>query len=438
MVQFPRYESYKDSGIEWLGEIPSHWNTKELKYIVDINLSNVDKNIYSYEQDVYLCNYLDVYNNDYISSEITFSKGSAKIEEVEKFSLVAGDILITKDSEDYNDIAIPALVTENLRDVLCGYHLAILRNNKSRIYSPYLFFFLRSTIVSSYFSCRANGITRYGISSGTIKNINTILPTVTEQRRIANFLDKKTAEIDEAIAKKQKLIELLQEQKAILINRAVTKGLNPNVPMRDSGIEWIGEVPEHWETKKLKYIFAEKDERSKDGSEILLSLRMVEGLIPHNDVSDKPIQCTDIIGYKKIRSGQLVMNRMRAALGLFDIAEVDGVVSPDYAIFDIIIECDSRFFLYLFRTSAMKDIFFIHSKGLGDGTAGFLRLYSDRFGTLKVPLPPLKEQERIVKRIQQIEQYFTSTLSKIQIQMNQFEELKTIIISNAVTGKVKI
>lgn len=198
---------------------------------------------------------------------------------------------------------------------------------------------------------------------------NYIIPLVAEceQTRIAAFLDEKTAEIDDAIGKKQRLIELLQEQKAILINRAVTRGIDPGAPLRESGVEWIGEIPAHWDVKRLKYMFAEVNSRTTTGEETLLSLRMYEGLVPHDEVSDKPIPDADLVDYKHVHPGQLVMNRMRAAIGLFAVANRGGLVSPDYAIFDIIDDVDPNYYLHLFKTSVMGSIFRLESKGLGTG-----------------------------------------------------------------------
>ena len=433
MTQFPRYESYKDSGIDWLGEIPSHWKifvTKRLSNRIQAG-STPPTSATKYYED----------GNISWFSPASFTSDLVLKNPVKFLSLSAIEDGVARIFESGTTMVVGIGVTIGK----VGYinHSASCNQQITGIT------FYLNCVVPKFgaYHIKALEVVMRGIApSATLPILDQqkigylpfCLPPISEQQKIVEFLERKIAEIDEAIAKKQKLIELLQEQKAILINRSVTKGLNPNVKMRDRGIEWIGEIPEHWETRRLKYIFAETDKRSENGTEILLSLRMIEGLISHNDVSDKPIQSKDLIGYKKIKSGQLVMNRMRATLGLFAIAEIDGLVSPDYAIFDIVTECFPTFFLYLFRTSIMKDTFFINSKGLGDGTAGFLRLYSDRFGILKVPFPPLEEQKLRVNHIQNIEKNFTITLRTVRNQIQKLQELKQVRISNAVTGKIKI
>jgi type I restriction enzyme S subunit len=230
----PRYEAYKDSGVEWLGEIPAHWEEKRLKFVFEMRVSNVDKNIINLEKPVKLCNYVDVYKNNYITESISFMEVTATAEEIERFRIRKGDVLITKDSEDWSDIGVPALVKHEEPYLLCGYHLAILRAD-SQVAGAFLFWALLAQYNRTQFSVKANGVTRYGISHGSIKNIWLVLPPINEQTTISAFLDRKTAKIDQAIAIKEKQISLLKERKQILIQNAVTRGLDPDAPMRDSG-----------------------------------------------------------------------------------------------------------------------------------------------------------------------------------------------------------
>ena len=219
-MAFPRYESYKDSGVEWLGEIPSHWNFRRLKHIAKVRLSNVDKHSRVNELPVKLCNYTDVYYKSFITNEINFMEATATEEQIHNFSLETDDVLITKDSESFDDIAVPAYVPQTLQNVICGYHLAHIK--PIHIEGSYLFRSFQAEDISSQFRIAANGITRFGISKSAINDAIFLIPPIAEQRRIVEFLDRYTDEIDRVIAQKQRLIELLKEQKAILISEAVT------------------------------------------------------------------------------------------------------------------------------------------------------------------------------------------------------------------------
>ncbi|HET8657264.1 MAG TPA: restriction endonuclease subunit S, partial [Longimicrobiaceae bacterium] len=252
-----RYPEYKDSEVEWanaLSPLPEGWHLVRLKYIAEITNSNVDKKTYEDGIPVRLCNYTDVYYREFITSDLDLMRATATEAEIERFSLRPGDVIITKDSEAWDDIAIPAVVTEELHGVVCGYHLAILRPRSGMVDGRFLFRALQSSGVREQFHVSAKGITRYGLSQHHIEDALIPVPPLGEQRRLADFLDRKTARIDTLIQKKQALIDLLREQRTALINRAVTRGLDPDVPMKDSGIEWLGSMPAHWEVKRVGYL----------------------------------------------------------------------------------------------------------------------------------------------------------------------------------------
>ena len=250
----PGYPAYKDSGVAWLGEIPSHWEVRRLKYLSSISFSNVDKHTFEDEKPVYLCNYTDVYHNDYITPEFEFMKASASPDEIRKFALKRGDVIVTKDSETWKDIAVPAYITSDFEEVLCGYHLALIRPNSTLIDGVYLFRSLLASQINTQFKVAANGVTRYGLGKYWLDNALFLVPPLPEQRAIAAFLDERTAALDAAIAEYHRLSALLQEHRAALISRAVTQGLDPDAPRKDSGIAWLGEIPSHWETKPLRAI----------------------------------------------------------------------------------------------------------------------------------------------------------------------------------------
>ena len=211
----------KDSGIEWLGEVPEHWEAKKLKFVASVQPSNVDKKSKENEKEVLLCNYTDVYYNEEITADLSLMKATASDIQIRKFTLKSGDTIITKDSEDPNDIAVPAYVPQDLEGVVCGYHLALLRPGKGTC-GWYLKRVMDTQYARSVFATRANGITRYGLGTYAISNFIIPLPPLEEQNQIAAFLDKETTKINTLIEKCETAIELLKERRPALISAAVT------------------------------------------------------------------------------------------------------------------------------------------------------------------------------------------------------------------------
>ena len=211
----------KDSGVAWLGQVPAHWEVKRLKTNADIIPSNIDKKSYDDELPIQLCNYTDVYYNDIIVPEMPFMQATASQEQIHKFSLKAGDIIVTKDSETADDIAIPAYVPQTIPNVVCGYHLALIRITNG-IIGKYLFYYFLSVQAKSYFETRANGLTRVGLGQAAIGNLPLPLPPLAEQQAIAVFLDRECARIDALISKAEQAIVLLRERRSALIAAAVT------------------------------------------------------------------------------------------------------------------------------------------------------------------------------------------------------------------------
>ena len=174
------------SGVEWIGEIPKDWEVNRLKHVAEILPSNVDKHIYPDEIQVRLCNYTDVYYNDYITVDSVLKKGSCKEREFTKFALRKGDVIITKDSETPDDIGVPTYVKDDLENVVCGYHLTMVRS--LACHGEFIFRFIQSDRTRRYFELESNGITRYGLGKASIENLFLPIPTDSEQRQIANFL----------------------------------------------------------------------------------------------------------------------------------------------------------------------------------------------------------------------------------------------------------
>ena len=215
----------KPSGVEWLGDVPAHWEVRRLRTVAEMRVSNVDKHTREDEFPVRLCNYVDVYKNDRITQAMTFMSATASRDEIERFQLKRHDVLITKDSEAWDDIGVPSLVTESADDLLSGYHLALLRPFQE-ILGAYLARTLENKGVAYQFHVRANGVTRYGMTHTGIQSVRIPLPPLLEQAAIVEHLDKATAGIDAAIARARRQIELVQEYRTRLISDVVTGKLD--------------------------------------------------------------------------------------------------------------------------------------------------------------------------------------------------------------------
>ena len=212
----------KPSGVEWLGDVPEHWEIRRFRTLSMMRVSNVDKHSKENEKSIRLCNYVDVYKNDHISKDMEFMRATATPDEIDRFQLKIDDVLITKDSETPYDIGVPALVVQTSDDLISGYHLALLRPFKNLLCGSYLFYTLNNQLIAYQFHVEAKGVTRYGLSHNAIKSVWIPLPPLPEQTAIANYLDKKTADIDATINRANRQIELMQEYRTRLISDVVT------------------------------------------------------------------------------------------------------------------------------------------------------------------------------------------------------------------------
>ncbi len=212
----------KPSGVEWIGEIPEHWDARRLRTLAAVRASGVDKNTNEDEVPVMLCNYVDVYKNDRITAAIDFMKATATPEEIRAFELKAGDVIITKDSESWDDIAIPTFVPEAIPGVVCAYHLALIRPFSGEIEGEFLFRAFSSDPVADQFRIAATGVTRFGLAQGAIKGAFFPLPPLEEQRAIIAHINEKCAEISQAISRAEREIELMREYRTRLISDVVT------------------------------------------------------------------------------------------------------------------------------------------------------------------------------------------------------------------------
>ena len=440
-MKLKSYPEYKDSGVEWIDEIPKNWNCSKIKHIADVKISNVDKKSKPSEPDVLLCNYTDVYNNEFIIDNLDFMKATASIEQIKKLSLKKGDVIITKDSEAADDIAVPALVKKNLNNVVCGYHLALIIPAVD-IQGDYLFRLLESKQINDQFVIAANGVTRFGISTYPIKNSYLTVPSIKEQEKISSFLDKKTLEIDLTIEKDTRLIELLKEKRTALINHVVTKGLDPTVKMKDSGVEWIGEIPEDWELRKISQSFdiigsgttpKSQEERYYDAGDVpwVITGDLNDDIL--NDTSKKITKeaFRDYSTLKMYQKNSLIIAMYGATIGKISLLNFEACVNQACCVLANSKILKSRFVFYWFLGNKNSII----SLSYGGGQPN---ISQDVIKTLKIQVPPKEKQSEIVRHLEQETSKLDLTIQKIQEHIKLLEEYKKSLIHHVVTGKMDV
>jgi type I restriction enzyme S subunit len=211
-----------ESGFEWIGDLPKGWTIGKLKHNSELKISSVDKHIYDDEIQVEVCNYTDVYYNEFITNQLELRKGSCTIDEFHKYKLDKGDVIITKDSESPNDIGVPSIVMDDLDNIVCGYHLSIIKPIPHKIIGEYLFRQLQTTRIRRYFEVNSNGITRFGLGKSSVLETPLIIPPINEQIEIVEYIDSKTKEIENMVQLEKRKIDLLKEYRQSLISEVVT------------------------------------------------------------------------------------------------------------------------------------------------------------------------------------------------------------------------
>ena len=432
------YPFYKHSGVEWLGEIPAHWEVRRIRNVVDMRVSNVDKHTKEGELPVRLCNYVDVYKNDRITEHLSFMRATATEKEIERFRLEPGDVLITKDSESWNQIGIPALVEYTADDLICGYHLALLRPQKASLDGGYLHYALQSPAVAYQFHVAANGVIRYGLSLNAIKSVRLPIPPLPEQEAIVRYLDYVERRIRRYIDAKQKLVGLLEELKQATIYEAVTHGLDPDVPLKPSGVEWLGHIPAHWKVLPNRVLFIEVTERDHP-EEQMLSVTIAKGVIRQKELlannSKKDSSNLDKSAYKLVHPGDIVYNKMRAWQGAVGVSEYQGIVSPAYVVQRPRAGVHSRYVHYLLRTAAFAKEAEQRSYGIA---SDMWSLRPKHFKIIYGCLPPLPEQEAIAEYLDKEITNIDTTLNNTRRELELLQEYRTVLIADVVSGKVDV
>ena len=439
MGNYQAYEKYKDSGVEWLGKIPDHWEAKRLKFVANVQPSNVDKKTNDDESFVLLCNYSDVYNNELITDEIEFMQATATQAEIKKFSIKKGDVIITKDSESPHDIAVPALVSQDFNNVLCGYHLTQIK--QKNLDGKFLFRLFQCKQFNAQFIVSANGVTRFGLPQKAINDAFVTFPPLDEQESIANFLDRKTQQIDDLIAKKEALLTKLDEKRSTIISHAVTKGLDTTIPMKDSMVEWLGEIPEHWKVKRLKNIASCNDEalgeNTPDDYEIeyvdISSVNLVSGITQYENIIFEKAPSR---ARRRVKDGDTIISTVRTYLkAIASIKDPPNnlIVSTGFAVIRPRNNINSDYIGYLLQSGGFIGEIVSYSSGVSYPAINASILIS-----LPVVEPPQDEQEKIYKYLDQKTGEIDLQKAKVQEAIERLKEYRTALITNAVTGKIDV
>ena len=419
--------------LAWANQLPEDWNVKPLRSVSDYVVSNVDKVSRDHEIPVSLCNYKDVYNSEFITLARDFMRGTATEAEIAKFGIAIGDVIITKDSESWDDIGVPALVKETSDDLVCGYHLALLRPFKQAIHGAFLLRCLQARPIRVQLELAARGVTRFGIPKSEIGTMSLPVPPLAQQRVIADYLDCETARLDALVAEKERVLGLLAEKRLALSSRAVMRGLNPDTLFRDSGLQWLGEIPAHWETERSRWLFRERDQRSNTGEEDLLTVSHLTGVTLRSQKNVNMFEAATKEGYKVCISGDLVVNTMWAWMGAMGVSRVDGIVSPAYNVYEPGVRLDPSYVDALVRLPVFAQEVTRYSKGVWSSR---LRLYPQGFFAVSLPVPPLTEQREIVAHIANE----TSKLDELRAATYRttvlLKERRAALIAAAVTGYI--
>lgn len=413
-----RYEAYKHSGVDWIGEIPEGWEVRRIKTLFkEIIERSFDgsEDLLSVSQYTGVTKKSDkVEDGDLLTNASTLE--GYKI--VRNGDLVSNIMLAWNGSlgfSQYDGITSPA------------YSIYRLKNNGEKQFFHYLF---RTEKYKAEFKRQSSGVieSRLRLYSDDFFGIFSILPPHDEQQTIATFLDDKTAKIDQTIGIREKEIELLKKRRQILIQQAVTKGLDATVPMKDSGVDWIGEIPEHWEVRKLKYVLFMRNEKieSKSTNKIYVGMENIESQTGKYLPTDSQVEGLANVFYKD----DILFGKLRPYLAKVYLSEFNGICSTEFLVYK---STNASFY----QRVLLSDIFIklVDSSTYG---AKMPRASADFINNISIPIPPYNEQTQIVSYLEDIEAKITKAIALKEQEIEKLKEYKTVLIDNVVTGKVKI
>lgn len=435
-----KYPTYKPSNIDWIGEIPSHWEESKIKYKVQINSETLTEK----ESDDFEINYVEISDVNLVDgltnyTKYLYSEAPSRARRIVK----DGDIIVSTVRTYLKAIARIEKPIENL---IVSTGFAVLR--PINVNSKYLGFFAQSQHFIDETIANSEGVSYPAINSNEIGNINIFLPPLQEQQAIVAYLDEKTTLIDELIAKKERKIELLKEQRAALINQAVTKGLNAEVAFKDSGIEWIGEIPEHWEIVNFKHKINLLTDYTANGSFASLAENveyLEEGfsrLVRLTDLrvnfENQGIYITEeahnFLSKSELFGGELLIANVGAYAGLVLIMpETNQKMTLAPNMFLLRLNSNTKYYFYLLNSEGFKN----HISMLAVSSAQ-PKLNKDNIKSLRVFSLPLSEQQAIVTYLDEQTALIDKNIELESQKIEKLKEYRQSLISNVVTGKIKV
>ncbi len=415
------YPSYRDCVLPWLPAIPSHWEVHRLGAIC-----NKKNRIARSTDNILICS-----NNGTVFPRNENTLGLISDKEEAYQGVEEGDLLIHGMDTWHGAIAVSKYSGKCTKVV----HVCESSQNKS-----FVAYFLQMLAIQNVYKAISNGV-RGNTSDFRSWNKARIIiiaypPTIEEQNAIVAYLDKKCAEIDELVTRRQAIIERLKELKQSIIAEAVTKGLNPDVPMKDSGIVWIGEVPQHWKKYRTPSILKVTSKAGTDSDE-LLSVYLDRGVIKHSESDGMQVHkpSKDMSAYQKVLPGNFVCNNQQAWRGSVGVSEHEGRISPAYIIFNLSSKLTPKFANYFFRSQAWNPSFVYSSKGVGSIQRN---LYLPWLRQHYCYLPSTEEQQAIVAYLDKKCAEIDELVARQEQIIEKLKELKTSTIAHVVTGKVDV
>jgi len=432
------YAKYKNSGVEWLGEIPVHWEVRRLKFVTIMNSEVLSENT----SPDYILQYVDIGNVDSEGKitdvkEMPFSNAPSRARRLVKHN----DIIISTVRTYLKAISHIENPPDNLV-VSTGF--AVLRPH-SECNAKFLWRLLQSNEFVHTIVSYSQGVSYPAITPSNLSSLPIWFPPLLEQHAIASFLDRKTIKVNNLIAKKERHIALLQEQRIALINQAVTKGLNTDVPMKDSGVEWLGQIPEHWSYRQFKHIAAisygltlELDRTETEGTCILSLPNLTkDGQLILHDVPLTPLTPQEKT-HLLLRKGDLLFNWRNGSLdhvGKTAYFNADGEYTHVSFLLRVRFDTEQyepRYY-HMFLNNLRSTGFFSASKSRINNTYNQAELKR-----LEVIVPPLKEQKAIAAYLEQETIKIDKLITRIQESIKKLKEYSTALISAAVTGKIDV
>lgn len=417
------YTEMKDSGIEWIGEIPSHWKVGKVKNIFSATKTIVGNDVDSYQR-------LALTLNGVAKRSKTDDTG-LQPEKFETYQTLRPNELVFK-LIDLQNVSTSRVGRSSYEGIVSPAYIVLHeKSDRSTKFAEY--FFLAMWMHQIFNQLGADGV-RSNIGTSALLNLPFIIVPDDEQSAIAAYLDPRCTKIDEIIAQAKASIEDYKQWKASIIYEAVTKGLDPNVEMKDSGIEWIGEIPSDWTIIRVKNLLTEINDRSETGSEEPLSMSQVLGIVPSSTIAVAN-PATSYVGAKIVQPNDLVFNKLKAHLGVFAVSNYDGLVSPDYAVYRANERANPKFLEYLFKTPNCIQEFKKYITGVG---AGLSRLYTSDLFNIKVALPVIDVQKHIIEYLNDFCSQADALIGEKQSLIDDLESYKKSLIYEVVTGKRRV